>query len=976
MAMREAEPGDPRQPSPRPSPPGFVGREAELAALGTAFDSGPAVVLIEGEAGIGKSRLVGEYLVSAAGRRNRSLVATCPHFREPYTLGPIVEAVRQATDRVADLPLSDLAGALRPLFPEWADELPAAPEPLGDVRASRHRLFRALLELLGNLDLAVLVVEDVHWADDATLELLLFLVARQSPPFSVVVTYRPEDVPVGSLLLRLTSRLPSTTTRLRLPVGPLDVSQTAQLVSSMLDAEHVSQTFAGFLHQRTAGIPLVVEESVRLLRDRADLTRVGGEWVRRRLDEIDVPPTVRDSVLERVARIGPHGQAVLRAAAVLAEPSDEATVTAVSALTPAEALDGLTEALGSGLLRENNRWLVSFRHALASRAVYEAIPAPQRRGMHLRAGLSLEDRPQPPVARLAYHFREAGRTAEWCRYAELAADLALESSDEATTAALLHDLLTKAELPARTVVRLVMKVPFGAFAGRDRHADVVDALRTVLAGGTLPPADEAVVRFRLGCVLFVTEDYEASRAELERAIQQLTHDPVKAARAMAFLAYPQGVTAPAETHLAWLRRASEMRASMSPADQLILTVDTASVRLMLGEEAGWEDAARLPADAESPVLRQELVRGQLNVGTEAVMWGRYAEAARRLTGSLQLAERHQYLRYRGWILATRLQLDWFLGEWSGLAERIDLLVDDEDLDPAARNKALLVRTSLQAAAGTLARDDDELLAASHTLGVADVGMSPAAVLARSWLVEGRVAEVLTLTGEALGIVAHRGVWIWATDLVPIRMDALITAERTGEAADLVAAYADGLRGRDAPAPLASLALCRAILLEAHGDRQGAATAYDRAAAAWQALPRPYDALLTRERQANCLIAAGQAEAGLALLAEVCRDLAGLGAHADAARTAELSRAHAVDERHDVRRGRRGYGDQLSPRELEVVRLVVTGRTNREIAQALSRSPRTVAAQLNSAMRKLGVSSRTAVAVSALESGVLTDPPIL
>ncbi|RIQ16902.1 response regulator transcription factor, partial [Jiangella rhizosphaerae] len=107
-----------------------------------------------------------------------------------------------------------------------------------------------------------------------------------------------------------------------------------------------------------------------------------------------------------------------------------------------------------------------------------------------------------------------------------------------------------------------------------------------------------------------------------------------------------------------------------------------------------------------------------------------------------------------------------------------------------------------------------------------------------------------------------------------------------------------------------------------------------------------------------------------VLADAFRALAGLGARTDAARIGTELRGLGVEARRTWRRGRRGYGDQLSPRELEVTRLVATGRTNREIADTLSRSPKTVAWQLNSAMRKLGVTTRTALAVKAIEAGLL------
>jgi predicted ATPase len=205
---------------------------------------------------------------------------------------------------------------------------------------------------------------------------------------SLVVTYRPEDVPADSLLLRLSSRPAAGSTQLRLGLGPLDVAGTAALVSSMLAGEPVSEEFAGYLHEHTDGLPLAVEESVRLLRDRRDLRHQGGVWVRRRLDELAVPPTVRDAVLERTRRLSPSAQVLLRNAAVLADPVQEATLLQVCGLGEDAAVGGLTETLGSGLLVEDGRRLVAFRHVLACRAVYDAIPAVERHRLHLRAGPS------------------------------------------------------------------------------------------------------------------------------------------------------------------------------------------------------------------------------------------------------------------------------------------------------------------------------------------------------------------------------------------------------------------------------------------------------------------------------------------------------------------------------------------------------------------------------------------------------------
>lgn len=202
------------------------------------------------------------------------------------------------------------------------------------------------------------------------------------------------------------------------------------------------------------------------------------------------------------------------------------------------------------------------------------------------------------------------------------------------------------------------------------------------------------------------------------------------------------------------------------------------------------------------------------------------------------------------------------------------------------------------------------------------------------------------------------------------------AGRVDEAGDLVDAFAAGVRDRRAPGPHAALSTCRAILAQHQGDSLGAAELFARAADAWQSLPRPYDALLSRERQARCLLRADRSDAALSVLAETFQGLSTLGARGDAERVMRTLRASGVGvKRPSWHGGRRSYGDQLSPRELDVVRLLVGGRTNREIAGVLILSPKTVARHVETAMRKLEVTSRTALAVKVVETGVVTDTPV-
>lgn len=959
--------------------PAFVGREGDLTRLSGALAGPPAVVLIEGEAGIGKTRLVQELLtVQTSSLGGQVLVSTCPPYRDSLTLGPIVDGIRQRHRGTVPTATNPLLGALRPLFPEWHTVLPPAPDPLVDATAARHRLFSALAEVLEALGTRVLVVEDAHWADEATLGFLLFLTSRARQGLSLVVTYRPEEVPAGSLLLRLGARHRPDVTHLRLNLAPLDAADTATLVSSMLDGDPVSADLLSHLHELTAGIPLVLEESVRLLRQRGDLQRRDGRWVRRTLEDLSAPPTVRDLVLERTGRLDPDVRQVLTAVAVLAGPAEEGLVAAAAGLPRARVGPALARAERAGLLENDPRGRVRFHHALIGRAIYEAAPTPELTGMHLRAARALQGTHPEPVAQLARHFRAAG-SPDWVGYAERATDVAIASGDHRGAVALIDDALGDPDLPATTRARLARRLLVAGTRTQGAGEVIqraVDALTDALATATSSPAERAEVRNPLGRLLLQLGRFDEAHDHLAAAAPHLVHDPAEAARVMTYLGYPLPGRHPAAEHRSWLDRAARISAEVtSPVARLDLTADRAAALLTLGDPTGWEVAAELPDTAEAVDEASTLARALANLGYCATLWGRYPDAQRRLDRAATLADSVGHTRLRAQVAAMQLHLDWLTGRWDGLPERAEQLGDVDEDNRRDRLEAVLVTALLEAATGTRARAVHrlrELTEAQPPINIADLPPTAAAALSDLLLADDRVEDALTATAEPMETIQRKGTWVWATDVARARVEALITSGDLHQATDLVDQFATGIAGRGAPAPQAALLTCRALLARAGDSPTRAAESFARAAAAWDALPRPVDALLAREQQAACLAADGRREQAIELLTGVRDGFTSLGAGSFARRAGARLRELGGDASARWRGGRRGYGNALSPRETEVVHLVVAGRTNREIARALSRSPNTVATQLSSAMRKLQVSSRTELAVRAVAAGLVDD----
>ncbi|HYN19038.1 MAG TPA: AAA family ATPase, partial [Actinomycetes bacterium] len=335
--------------------------------LAEAMDGHGCLVLVGGEAGIGKTSLVRAFC-DRHDADARVLWGACDALRTPRPLGPLLDIAREAGGELAGL---------------------VAGEP------ARHRLFGAFLDLLDSAGRPVVtVVEDAHWADEATLDLLVFVGRRVAgTPAMVVVTYRDDEVGPGHPLRTVIGDLATARWVHRLELPAL----TREAVATLAGPEGIDPDR---LHQITGGNPFFV-------------TEVLGASSR------EVPPTVRDAVLARAARLSPVARGALDAAAVVPDGVELALLEAV-ARADAAAVD---ECVAAGMLRGEGRGL-RFRHELARLAVERAGPAGRRVELHRQflAHLAVASRDDP--ARLAHHAEEAGMATAVLEHATAAAERA------------------------------------------------------------------------------------------------------------------------------------------------------------------------------------------------------------------------------------------------------------------------------------------------------------------------------------------------------------------------------------------------------------------------------------------------------------------------------------------------------------------------------------------------------------------------
>ncbi|MEV7802300.1 AAA family ATPase [Microbispora sp. NPDC088329] len=959
-------------------PPPLVGRAAELRALIDAVTRPPAVALVEGEAGIGKTRLVRAALDRLPSGDRAVLLGYCHQIREPFPYGPVFEALRDVGERLPGANrLNPVTGALRGHLPELAGGLPPSPQPLDDPRAERHRVFRAIRALLAAVGPAVLVVEDLHWADDGTLDLLRFLAGQPPRGLAVVATYR-RDGSAGPPLGRAYRHQPDTA-NLVVRLAPLDVSGVAGLAGALLERSDLSPGFVARLHERTAGIPFVVEELVRSL-PASPPGADDPDALDRAVDRAGVPLLLREAMAERIAGLSPPAARAVRAAAVLRLPASEHLITAVgggcagaSRAGPDSAETdftetgsaGLAEALRAGVLHEHPGGRYGFRHALAQQAVYDAVPGPERRSAHVRATAALAAMDAPPLVQLAFHARRAGDTEAWVRHGTAAAQQAAALGDTALAVEVIEGMLDDPDLPVRDRGPLVLMLSRFAATGLS-HQRVVRLLRQVLRGDFLSRDVRGEVRLNLGVVLSnQAGDAAAGRPEIMAALAELSDRPTLAARGWASMAMPEWGTESLAEHAEWMARAEALVAAAdNPELSAAVLANRASFAMTTGSPGAFDVAARLPVADPRTAVRREVARAYCNLHDSATTVGLYAAAERFARDGRRLAL-ETGAQYPAFLLdASVIRREWLTGRWDGLRDRAASLGESATETPLIAVDLWLVLGLLALATGEWEEAVRQFRRAG--LDAPDAGNVPIVTAAAGGLVDlhlarGMVDEAVAEAERAVVRLRRKGVWVWGASVVPSAVAAFAGAGRIAMAAELVDEYAAGIAGRIAPAAHAALDAAGGALAAAGARYADAAAFFARAREAYAALPQPYAAARAAEGEARAGLALGDGAAA-AGLRDAAQWYGRLGATHDAARCRRALRDIGVDVPLP-RGGRRGAGG-LSQREREVARLVALGRTNREIADVLFLSTRTVETHVATVLRKLGVRSRTQIAPPA------------
>ena len=399
----------------------FVGRVAERSRLADAWaaatDGQTAAVLIGGEPGVGKTFLASAAACAAHEDGGVVLLGRCDEMlAAPFR--PWIEALRVLVSALDGPTLRDWAGVrtreLSRLVPEVTGLIAdLEPPSSGDPESERFALFEAVTGLLSGAASEAplcLVLDDLHWADSASLLLLRHVLRRADARRLLVIgTYRDSEVQDGSTLAEVLADLRRDRSVERLRLEGLDRDTTRDLLSTWA-GQDVPATFATSVHAETGGNPFFVEEVIDALRERGTISRSETGWVPpTALDVMPVPAGVLELVRRRASRLARSTQALLEVAALTGREFEVAVVAEAADVKEDELLDALEEAMVIGLVREVEGQPDRFRfeHALTRAALEESIITGRRARLHLRIGEVLEARHPTDVATLAHHYVEA-----------------------------------------------------------------------------------------------------------------------------------------------------------------------------------------------------------------------------------------------------------------------------------------------------------------------------------------------------------------------------------------------------------------------------------------------------------------------------------------------------------------------------------------------------------------------------------------
>ncbi|GIJ58896.1 ATP-binding protein [Virgisporangium aurantiacum] len=962
----------------RVSSPIFIGRADELARLEVILDAAAAgrftTLVVGGEAGVGKTRLVGELLARSDGRGFTTLLGGCIDLAEgvlPYA--PLAEAIRRLA---ASMPVAELDRILGPARAYLTLLIPdLAPEPALDlVPGEPGRMFELVLGVLHRLTQrhpALLVIEDLHWADRSTRDLLRFLVRNGHGRMLIAVTYRSDHVPRTHPLRTFLAELTRDARAERMHLQRLGRRDMTDLLGAIL-AEPPPAELVTDIMTRSDGNPFHAEELVSAHR------RGGAE-----------PTDLYDALLGRVHTLSEKAQETIAAAATAGNRVDHDLLRDVTGTAP-DVLEGhLREAIECGVLVTEDGGNYRFRHSLVQEAVYRDLLPARRAALHARYADTIDRRGTQArsvaeLGCLACHRHAAGdlgRAAAAYVAAGIAAEAAIAPAEALQYFEHADELWDRAPGGPLDRPALLERAADAASLMSDTTRAAALTERALALIGDDDPARTGALLARLAEYQWQTADLDRSAATIERAVAVTPNLPPTRQRAAVLAADASLLLLrgrPDEARQRGLEAVATARAAGARREEGLALNTVGSANSLTGRTVAaieaLEEALRVAEEVGSV---EDLCHAYHNLSVAFTIDGRADDAIRVALAGCERAR--QLGLVHGYGAINFIAAAWGLLNRGSLGDVEGLLAELFEFDLRSVNpRALEVRAELRLWQG----DPDAAWADLRALQDMDGAAHPyraAAVhqlLAHFHLAKGRPAEAEAAVGAGLASLANTMPDV-VVALCVIGLGAVAaSSSREASGADLLrrARAAAGSVGPHASKRLlAKLAMAEAEWTRIAGP--GDPVRWREVARNWDRFGSLYLASYARCRQAEALVAAGAATRDVAAVVvgawEQC-DRAGFRPLAD-----ELA---AIARRARVRLPEKSSGTVAAPlsslltrltrREREVLVLLADGLTNGQIAEKLYISQNTASVHVSHILTKLGVANRGQAVAAARRLGLV------
>ncbi|MFI7546569.1 AAA family ATPase [Actinoplanes sp. NPDC049599] len=943
----------------------LVGREADLATLRDALkrtrNAEPSTVLVGGEAGVGKTRLVEEFCRVAAAEGARILTGQCLELgEEGLPFAPFAAALRRLVHSDGPAVLDGREQDFARLLPELG---PPTPEAVGEAR--RGVLFELVASLFGRLaerQPLVLVIEDLHWADRSTRDLIGFLVrSARLPQVLLVATYRTDELHRGHPLRPFLAELDRVRGVHRTEIDRLDRDGTAEMLSHLLGTEPEPRTVEA-VHERAQGNPFFIEQFATS----ADPSCA------------DIPHSLRDLLLTRVDQLPDAAQRVLRVAAVGGTKFGHELLSRVAGIDEADLESALRTVVAAQLIVFDADGGYEFRHALVREAVHDDLLPGEHARLHARYAEAVEAEPQLVAmgrapAEIAHHWYAAHDHPKALISARRAAEAASQRYAYAEQARLLERVLElwelvpeAAELLGASHLDLLEQTGLVAIEAGN-HPRALKLTKAALADldADAEPLRAARLLVRRSKLLYNAGTSDGA-AEAREAYRLLRLAPQSQERVMLIADAAYALSGVSDKEAGEV--ASEALAASLESGDVSATVTAAITygqicrgKLSAGEAlpAMENAAARARATGDLPNLARALV----NISDSLYELGRYEESAATAAEGVPYADRVGVHRTTGvFLLANHAEALIALGRW-----------DEAD--------ARCAEAARQDPPGTLALPWMRLramlrLARGHE-GAEPLAHRTIAFLGRQFL---HRENRLSLMELRIQLARHTG--DTATALAAARQAAAepsITDRPRYGWALLTAAAAVAEESADEELTTQIRSLAETVPQRSPADRAHAAQVaatltgrpelWHKAVEAWRADGQPYPLAVALLGLATATAGAGDRTASAGAVEEVAAIAGALGARplSEAADTL----ARRIGLRSATQPTATGT-ETLTDREREVLRLVAEGRSNSGIAQQLYISPKTASVHVSRIIAKLAVSTRGEAAAVAHRLGLLDN----